>query len=53
MMSRGLDRKTASALLVRGFAGEIIDQVRLEPLRKFLDETFLGVLAGSQIGGGR
>ena len=53
MMSRGLDRKTASALLVRGFASEIIEQVRLEPLREFLDGSFLDVLTGSQIGGGR
>ena len=53
MMSRGLDRKTASALLVRGFAGEIIDQVRPGSLREFLDGTFLDALAGSQIGGGR
>ncbi|MCE2404532.1 MAG: Fe-S cluster assembly protein SufD [Dehalococcoidia bacterium] len=53
MMSRGLDRKTASALLVRGFAGEIIDQVRLEPLQQFLEGSFLDVLSGSQLGGGR
>ena len=53
MMSRGLDRKTASALLVRGFAGEIIDQVRLGPLQEFLEGAFLDVISGSQIGGGR
>ena len=53
MMSRGLDRRTASALLVRGFAGEIIDRVQPEPLRDFLDGPFLDVLSGSQIGGGR
>ena len=53
MMSRGLDRKTASTLLVRGFASEIIDAVRPDALREFLDRIFLGVLAGAQIGGGR
>ena len=52
MMSRGLDRRTASALLVRGFAGEIVDRVRLEPLRQFFEGSFLDVLARSQIGGG-
>lgn len=37
MRSRGLDEKTAAALLIRGFAKEILDTVRLEPLRAFLD----------------
>ena len=42
MMSRGIDRETATALLVHGFAREIIERVRLEPLRDFLDRLFSG-----------
>ncbi len=33
LQSRGLERKEAEALLARGFAGEVIDQVRREPVR--------------------
>ena len=42
MMSRGIDRETATTLLVHGFAREIIERVRLEPLRDFLDRLFSG-----------
>ena len=45
MMSRGIDRETATTLLVHGFAREIIERVRLEPLRDFLDGLFSGSLA--------
>ena len=45
MMSRGIDRETATSLLVHGFAREIIERVRLEPLRDFLDGLFSGSLA--------
>ena len=45
MMSRGIDRETATMLLVHGFAREIIERVRLEPLRDFLDGLFSGSLA--------
>jgi Fe-S cluster assembly protein SufD len=40
MRSRGLDDETARALLVYGFASEIIDRVRLEPLRRHLERMF-------------
>ena len=44
MRSRGLDLHTASSLLIRGFAGEIIRTARLEPLRDYLDSLLLGSL---------
>jgi hypothetical protein len=53
MMSRGLDSRTASALLIRGFASEIIDAVGPRDLRDFIGTTFLGALAGSHFGGHR
>ena len=40
MRSRGLDEESARALLIYGFASEIIDKVRLEPLRKHLESLF-------------
>ena len=43
MRSRGLDEETARALLIHGFASEIIDKVRLEPLREHLHAIFADV----------
>lgn len=40
MMSRGMTEEKARALLVHGFASEIIDRVRLNPLRNYLDDIF-------------
>ena len=40
MRSRGLDEETARSLLIYGFASEIIDTVRLEPLREHLRGLF-------------
>ena len=45
MRSRGIDEETATTLLVHGFAREIIERVRLEPLREHLDRLFSGALA--------
>ena len=50
MKSRGLDRETAGRLLIEGFAGEIIETVRLDPLRAHLNGPFLGTLPKYQIG---
>ena len=44
MRSRGIDEETARELLVYGFASEIIERVRLEPLRDHLDRLFAGVI---------
>jgi Fe-S cluster assembly protein SufD len=38
LRSRGLDEQTASRLLIKGFASEILDEVEIEPLRVFLEE---------------
>jgi Fe-S cluster assembly protein SufD len=44
MRSRGLDRRTAMSLLVKGFAGEIIESVRPTGLRSFLERLVSGIL---------
>ena len=41
MRSRGVDLETASRLLIHGFAGEIIDSVRVEALRSYLERRLL------------
>ena len=38
LRSRGIDEQTASRLLIKGFASEILDEVGIEPLRVFLEE---------------
>ena len=53
MRSRGLDLDTASGLLIHGFASEIIETVRLEPLRGYLDELLLASLPNFRFGGAR
>ena len=40
MRSRGLDKETANTLLIRAFASEIIDAVRVDALRAYLDGVF-------------
>ena len=40
LRSRGLDLETASRMLVSAFAREIIDAVKPEPLRDYLDSLF-------------
>ena len=44
MRSRGLDLETASRFLIYGFAAEIIDKVREDHLRGYLEELFLSSL---------
>jgi Fe-S cluster assembly protein SufD len=41
LMSRGLDEAAARTLLVRAFAGEIIERARLKPVRTFLERRFV------------
>ena len=50
MKSRGLDRETVSRLLIYGFASEIIETVDSEPLRNYLDRSFLEELQDFQFG---
>ena len=40
LRSRGLDLETASRMLVQAFAREIVDTVRPEPLRNYLESLF-------------
>ena len=42
--SRGLDLETASGLLIFGFASEIIEMVRVDELRSYLERLFLSLL---------
>ena len=49
MRSRGLDLATASRILIHAFASEIIDTVRLEPLREYLDERFRNAIPSANI----
>lgn len=49
--SRGVDEETANVLLVKGFAGEILDEVRVESLRHYLEERTLQALPRFQTAG--
>ena len=40
MQSRGLDRPTATRMLIEAFASEIVDTVSLEPVHNFLEGVF-------------
>lgn len=51
LRSRGLDLETATTLLIRGFASEIIDAIQLEPYRDYLDQLFSRSLPSFQVGG--
>ena len=44
LRSRGLDLDAASRMLVHAFASEIIDSVKLEPLREYLDTLFTAAI---------
>ena len=50
MRSRGLDQETATRLLIYGFAREIIETVRLDVFRAYLDRLFLKELPQLQFG---
>ena len=44
LRSRGIDEQTASRLLIKGFASEILDEIGIEPLRLFLEERTASAL---------
>lgn len=50
MRSRGLDPRTATAFLIKGFASEIIDTVRVQPLRAHLGRLLWRALPGVRFG---
>ncbi|HCL25613.1 MAG TPA: Fe-S cluster assembly protein SufD, partial [Dehalococcoidia bacterium] len=49
LRSRGLDLGAASRMLIHAFAGEIIDTVKPEPLRDYLDTTFSAAIPDKNI----
>ena len=55
LRSRGLDLETAGRMLVHAFAGEIIETVKLQPLRDFLSGFFLNAIPAKSFfrGGGQ
>jgi Fe-S cluster assembly protein SufD len=50
MRSRGLDLEAATVLLIKGFATEIIDTIKVKPLRAYLEKFILDALPGFQPG---
>ncbi len=44
MRSRGLDRAAATALLIKGFAGEILDTVKVAPLQAYLEQLVMSAV---------
>ncbi len=44
LRSRGLDLGAASRMLIHAFASEIIDTVKLEPLKDYLDTLFTAAI---------
>ncbi|HEU4759937.1 MAG TPA: Fe-S cluster assembly protein SufD, partial [Dehalococcoidia bacterium] len=48
MQSRGLDLQTATMLLIKGFADEVLGQVRPAALRRYLERLALRGLAGAR-----
>lgn len=50
MRSRGLDPRTAAAFLIKGFASEIVDAVRVQPLRAHLGRLVWRALPGVRFG---
>jgi Fe-S cluster assembly protein SufD len=42
LRSRGLDRREARSLLIRAFAGEIVERITVDPIRRGLDREISG-----------
>ena len=53
LRSRGLDLDAASRMLVHAFASEIIDTVKPEPLREYLDTIFTAAIPDKSLPIGR
>ena len=49
LRSRGLDLDTASRMLIHAFASEIIDTVKPEPLREYLDTLFTAAIPNKSL----
>jgi len=48
LLSRGVDRDTARGLLTYAFAGEIVEQISLAPLRQHLTQSIIGHLSDAE-----
>ena len=51
MRSRGLDQETCTALLIKGFASEILDRVQVRPLQTYLEKLTLRAIPAARAGG--
>ena len=47
LQARGIGRDVARTLLIRGFAGDIVNRVKFEPLRERLDGWLISEMPGS------
>ncbi|MBB2149129.1 Fe-S cluster assembly protein SufD [Pedobacter gandavensis] len=47
LRARGIPLKEAESLLLRGFAADILDQIKLKPLRKHIEQLILAHLAST------
>jgi Fe-S cluster assembly protein SufD len=45
LRSRGISEKKAKALLMHAFAADILEYIKLEPLKELLDQTILDRLS--------
>ena len=48
LLSRGMDRDTARGLLTYAFAGEIVEQISVAPLRQHLTQSIIGHLSDAE-----
>ena len=48
LLSRGVDRDTARGLLTYAFAGEIVEQISVAPLRQHLTQSIIGHLSDAE-----
>ncbi|MSQ15890.1 MAG: Fe-S cluster assembly protein SufD [Dehalococcoidia bacterium] len=50
MMSRGIDKETATLFLIQGFAREIVDEIQLTTLRDYVETRISGALPNLRSG---
>jgi hypothetical protein len=52
MRSRGIDYETATRMLVRGFAAEVVEQVKPPALVRYIEEATERMLPGFRVTAG-
>ena len=52
LRARGLDRRQARDLLIHAFAGDVLNRVRIEPLRQTLERELIEALPADTVTGG-